>query len=45
MEYFPFGDAYPVAFQIAIVLAVGFCALGIFRLWVISAERVGSWRF
>ncbi len=36
MEYFPFGDAHPLAFQIAIVLAVGFCALGIFRLWVIE---------
>jgi uncharacterized membrane protein len=36
MEYFPFGDAHPLAFAIAIVLAVGFCALGIFRMWVIE---------
>jgi hypothetical protein len=36
MEYFPFGHAHPVAFQIAIVVAVGLCALGIFRLWVVE---------
>ena len=36
MEYLPFGHAHPVAFQIAIVLAVGLCALGIFRLWVVE---------
>ena len=36
MEYFPFADAHPVAFRIAITVAVGLCALGIFRLWVVE---------
>ncbi|MGB9277472.1 MAG: hypothetical protein WCC08_19815, partial [Terrimicrobiaceae bacterium] len=36
MEYFPVGEAYPLTFQIAIMLAIAFLALGIFRLWVIE---------
>ena len=36
MEYSPLGQAHPVAFQMAIVLAVSLCALGIFRLWVLE---------
>jgi uncharacterized membrane protein len=36
MEYVLHASAHPVAFCVAIVLAVGFFALGIFRLWVME---------
>ena len=36
MEYLPHGNAHPVLFGIAIVLAVGLFALGIFRLWIVE---------
>jgi hypothetical protein len=36
MEYVPHASAHPVPFCVAIVLAVGFFALGIFRLWVME---------
>ena len=36
LEYFPFADVHPVAFRIAITVAVGLFALGIFRLWIVE---------
>ena len=36
MEYLPHANAHPVVFHIAIVLAVGLFALGIFRLWIVE---------
>ena len=36
MEYLPHANAHPVVFDIAIVLAVGLFALGIFRLWIVE---------
>ncbi len=36
MEYFPVAEVHPLVFQVAIMLAVVFVMLGIFRLWVIE---------
>ena len=36
MEYLPHAKAHPVVFHIAIVVAVGLFALGIFRLWIVE---------
>ena len=38
MVYLPHANAYPVVFDLAIVVAVGLFALGIFRLWIVGTE-------